>query len=928
MANPSAPPVAAIPLLETKLYLPRWRPGLVSRPRLVEQLDQGRSRKLTLLSAPPGFGKTTLLAEWLAPTPARGHGRERPAAWLSLDRTDNDPTLFWTYLITALRQIAPRVGETALSMLRAPQPPPIEPILTTLINELAAIPDPFALILDDLHLIDAPPIHAALAFLLDHLPPPMHLVVASRSDPPFPLPRLRSRGESTELRAADLRFTPDEAAAFLTGAMGLNLSANDVATLEARTEGWIAGLQLAALSLQRRDDVPDFIKSFAGDDRHVVEFLVSEVLERQPAPVRTFLLQTSLLDRLSGPLCDAVTGRADGTDTLASLERANLFVVPLDDKRRWYRYHHLFADVLQAHALAEQPAQIPARHRRASAWYEANGLRPDAIRHALAAADFARAADLVELAALPMLGSSREETLRGWLTALPDDAVRARPVLSVYFAYASFAHAGLEAAAARLRDAEHWLDPGAPVGDPPAAPSGPMVVVDDAAFRALPGTIAVARAYLAGAVEDLPGMVASARRALDLLPEDDDLWRGAAAALLGIGAWTSGDLDAAFRSYSEGRTRLQRAGITQFQIVGVYILADIRIAQGRLRDAERIYRQSLRLATEQGDPVWGTADLHVGLSELHFERDEPDAAADRLRQSRALGEHAGLHDTRHRWYVAMARLTEAQGDLAGALDLLAEAERQFVPSADPDLRPIAAQRARLWVAHGQLAAAAAWVRDRNLSIHDDLSYRREFDHITLARILIDRSAPAPDGHSPTEAIGLLDRLLHAAVAGARTGSVIEILILLARAHAARGDLPQAIPPLERALALAEPENYVRLFVAEGAPIRTLLRHLAAGGPAPDYTRRLLAAFDRPPRPAPTHVPAPTHPAPTALTDPLTKRELEILRLIAAGMRNQDIADHLFISLSTVKRHIANTYGKLGVGHRTAATARATELNLL
>jgi LuxR family maltose regulon positive regulatory protein len=909
--------VAGIPLLATKLYIPKWRPGLVSRPSLIERLDQGVERKLTLVSAPAGFGKTTLLAEWLAATRAR----ERPAAWVSLDQSDNDPALFWTYVITALQTMRSGVGVSALSLLRSPQPPPIESVLTTLINEITAIEDDFALILDDLHVIDAQPIHGGIAFLLDHLPPQMHLVIASRADPPLPLARLRGRGESTELRAADLQFTPAEAAAFLNEVMGLDLAAGEVAALETRTEGWIAALQLAALSLRGRADVPEFIRTFAGDDRYIVDYLVEEVLQRQSDRVRSFLLATSMLDQLSGPLCDAVTGRDDGNAVLDALERGNLFVVPLDDKRHWYRYHHLFADVLRAHAMAEQPEQVAVRHRRASAWYEANGLRADAIRHAFAAADFARAADLVELAALHLLGSSQEETLHGWLKALPDEVVRARPVLSVYYAFASFSRDGLDAAEARLRDAERWLDTTADVS---GVPSVEMVVVDDVGFASLAGTIAVARAYLAGALGDVAGIVTYARRAVDLLPEGDDLWRGAAASLLGIGSWTLGDLEPAYRSFAEGRARLEVAGYTQFQTVGTHILADIRIAQGRLREAMRIYEHYLRLATEQGDPLWGTVDVYVGLSELHRERNDLEAATQYLLKSKELGEHAGLLDTRHRWYVAMARIKEAQGDLDGALELLDEAERQYVKGADPDVRPIAAQKAQVWVAQGRLADASSWVRERSLSVDDDLSYLREFEHVTLARVLIARYRSERDSRSMHEAVGLLGRLLEAAEAGERTGSVIEILVMQALAHEARGDVSRALVPLARALTLAEPEGYVRIFVAEGEAMRTLLRHAAAAGTATSYTRRLLSALDSPAHPAS----AVARTAVADLAEPLTVREVEVLRLIAAGMRNNEIADLLFISLSTVKRHIANAYGKLGVGHRTEAIARANELKLL
>ncbi|HYN89020.1 MAG TPA: hypothetical protein VER55_10840, partial [Ardenticatenaceae bacterium] len=573
---------------------------------------------------------------------------------------------FLTYLVAALRTVAPPIGAGLLEALHSPQPPPTEALLTALLNELAALPDQLVLVLDDYHLIDARPVDEALAFLVEHLPPSLHLVIATREDPQLPLARLRARGQLAELRAADLRFVPSEAAEFLEGVMELSLPAEDIAALEIRTEGWIAGLQLAALSMRGREDLFGFVRAFAGDNRYVVDYLVEEVLQRQPEPIRGFLLQTSILDRLSGPLCDAVTGQEDGRGMLEALERGNLFVVPLDDERRWYRYHHLFADVLRARLMEEQPDRAPTLHRRASEWYERNGSPTDAIRHALAAEDFEQAAGLVELAVLEMLGSS-QETLYRWLMALPDEVVRARPVLSVYYAFASLGHIGLEAAEARLQDAERWLDTTADTSEQPAS-SGETVVVDEDGYRSLPGTIAVARAYIAGARGDVRGTVKHARRAVDLLPEDDHLWRGAAATLLGIAYWTSGDLEAAHRSFVDGVAHQQMTGHIRFQIVGTYILADIRIAQGRLREAVRTYERSLRIAEEHGELVWGTASLYVGLSELHRERDDLEAATERLMRSQELGEHFGLPETRYRWYVAMARIKEAQGDLDGALE--------------------------------------------------------------------------------------------------------------------------------------------------------------------------------------------------------------------------------------------------------------------
>jgi LuxR family transcriptional regulator, maltose regulon positive regulatory protein len=906
------------PILTTKLYVPPPRPHAVLRPRLTGRLNEGLHRKLTLISAPAGFGKTTLLGEWVA-------GCERPAAWLSLDEADSDPTRFLSYLVAALQTIAPNIGEGVLGALRSPQPPPTESILTSLLNEISTVPDDFVLVLDDYHVVDSGAVDDALAFVLEHLPPRMHLIISTREDPQLPLARLRARGQLGELRAADLRFTPSEAAEFLEGVMGLDLSAEDIAALEDRTEGWIAGLQLAALSMRGREDVAGFIRAFAGDNRYVVDYLVEEVLQRQPERVRSFLLQTSILERLSGPLCDAVTDQEEGNALLEALERGNLFVVPLDDRRHWFRYHHLFADVLRARLMEEQPDRAPTLHRRASEWYERNGSPTDAIRHALAAEDFERAAGLVELAALEMLGSS-QETLYRWLMALPDEVVRARPVLSVYYAFALLGRGGFEAFDAHLRDAERWLDTSAETSERREAPSVEMVVVDEVAFRSLPGTIAVARAYHAGALGDVFCAADHARRALDLLPDDDHLWRGAAASLLGIAYWTSGDLEAAYRSFADSVSHQQMTGHVRFQIAGTYILADIRIAQGRLNEAVRTYEQSLQLATEQGEPVWGTANLYVGLSELHRERGDLEAAKQHLLRSKELDEHGGLPETRYRWYVAMARIKEAQGDLDGALDLLDEAERQYVESPDPDVRPVAALKTRVWVAQGRLAEALGWTREQGLSAHDDLSYLREFEHITLARVLLARYKSDREERYIHEAMGLLERLLKAAEEGGRMGSVIEILVLQALAHEAQGDSPGALVPLERALTLAEPEGYIRIFVDEGLPMARLLYEALSQGVESDYIRRLLAAF--PVAESEQTASSPMRGSKSELVEPLSERELEVLQLIAEGLTNQEVATRLYLSLHTVKVHARNIFTKLAVKNRAQAVARGRALGIL
>jgi LuxR family maltose regulon positive regulatory protein len=912
------------PLLETKFYVPRSRRGLVPRPRLSERLDRGAASKLMLVSAPAGFGKTTLLAQWLAAGPA-APTKKASAAWLSLDQSDNHPASFWTYVIAGLGTVAPGVGASALALLQSRQPLPIQTVLTTLLNDLGALASDLVLVLDDYHVIDARDVQDGVAFLLEHLPPQIHLVIASRADPALPLARLRGRGELVEIRAADLRFTPDEAAAYLNGVMGLALTAQDVTALEGRTEGWIAALQLAALSMQGRDDIAGFLAGFAGDDRYIVDYLVEEVLQRQPEEVRGFLLQTSILSRLNGSLCDAVTGQDGGQAMLEALDRGNLFLVPLDDRRRWYRYHHLFADVLRARLLDEQPEHVHELHARASDWHEQNGDRSEAIRHSMAGEDFQRAADLVELA-IPATRQHRQEaTLRRWLEALPDELIQVRPVLSNGYAGSLLVRGEVEGVESRLRDAERWLDATTGGRQGSLARSPEMVVVDEEGFRALPAAIAIHRAGLARILGDVAGTMAHARRALDLVGKDDHVGRGAAAALLGLAYWTSGDLDAAHRGYTDATASLEKAGYHS-DVVGCAItLADLRITQGRLGEAMSTYERGLQVATGQAAPVLrGAADMHVGLSVLLRERNDVDAALQHLMTSKELGEHAGLPQNRYRWRVAMARVRDAEGDLDGALGLLNEAERVYDGDFSPNVRPVPAMRARVWVALGRLGEALGWAREQGLSATDDVSYLREFEHLTLARVLLAQHA-AEHAERFHEATGLLERLLRSAEEGGRAGSVIEILVLQALAHQTQDDIPTALASLEHAMTLAQPEGYVRVFVDEGPPMAALLRvvarteHGEQKGIAPSYVRRLLAAVDNPEDRR--HVKQ-------GLTEPLSERELDVLRLLGTDLDGPDIARELFVSLNTMRTHTKNVYAKLGVNNRRAAVRRAQELDLL
>ena len=912
-------PVPAVPILGTKLYIPPPPLKVVARPRLIERLNEGqasgRRPGVTLISAPAGFGKTTLVSEWIASCGQR-------AAWLSLEENDSEPARFLIYLIRALQTISPNLGTYLLEILQSPQPPPIESILTVLANEITAIPDHFVIVLDDYHVIDSKAIDEALTFLVEHLPPQMHLVITTREDPALPIPRLRARRQLIELRAADLRFTPSEAAEFLNQVMDLNLSVEEVAALETRTEGWIAGLQLAALSMKGNQDVTGFIQAFAGDHRYIVDYLVEEVLQRQPEPVRNFLLQTSILERLNGTLCDAVTAQTSGKALLETLQRGNFFLIPLDDKRHWYRYHHLFADVLRLHLIAEQPDQVPVLHRRASTWYEQNGSAADAIRHSLAGEDFERAADLIERA-LPVMRQSRQEsTLLGWLKALPDELFQNRPVLSAHYAGTLLQNGQFDGVEARLRDAERWLDT-------PTDRRVRPIFVDEEEFRRLPASVAMYRAAIALARGDVANTMKHAREVLALTPEDDDFMRGAASSLLGLAFWTSGDLETALRMYSDGMAHLQRIGFISDVIGGSVTLADIRITQGRLREAMSIYERGLQLATTQsGHALRGAADMHVGMSALYRERNELDTAAQHLLESKELGDLNGLPKNPYRWRVAMARTREVQGDPDEALGLLDEAERLYQGDFSPNVRPVPALKARVWVAQGRLHEALAWAREQGLSAEDNLSYLREFEHITLARILLARYKIDHQDSTIREAIGLLERLLSAAEEGGRMGSAIEILVLQALAHHARGDVPAALLPLERALTLAEPEGYVRMFLDEGSPMAGLLREVLRRGILPDYTGKLLTGFESE---QPTNVaeaPLHTRSASPPLIEPLSQRELEVLRLFRTELSGPEIARELVIGLSTVRTHTKSIYSKLGVNSRRAAVRRAEELGLI
>jgi LuxR family transcriptional regulator, maltose regulon positive regulatory protein len=907
------------PLLLTKLYVPPPRPNAVLRPRLVERLRSGLHRKLTLISAPAGSGKTTLVSEW---TSICG----RPVAWLSLDDGDNDPARFLTYLVAALQQVSPGVGAGVMAALQAPQPPATEALLISLINEITTVPDRFILVLDDYHAVDSQPVDEDLTFLLAHLPPQMHLVIATREDPHLPLAQYRAQGQLTELRAADLRFTPLEAADFLNQSMGLNLSEPDIAALDARTEGWIAGLQLAALSMQGQSDHTGFIQAFTGSHHFVLDYLIEEVLHQQSAGIQAFLLRTSILDRLCGPLCDAVLldPGCSGQDTLETLERANLFLVALDNERRWYRYHHLFGELLRQRSGQKfSPAEIGETHLRASRWYEANGDWAEAFRHAFAAGDHTRAAGIAELAWHSMDSAFQSAAWLGWVKKLPHTAVQVRPVLSAQAGIAFMDAGEPEASELHLLDAERCLD----------GPRCEMIVTDESQLETLPAMIAITRAYNAQVLGDYSATVKYAERALQLLPETDLFRRAQATITLEMTHWAMGELEAATQAMRTWMQSMERAGNFVFVVASASALADIQVEQGRLREAVRTYQQALQLAAEQGAEAQQiTAHHYLGLAMLYHETGQDALRDEHLEKAQEMGEKTTLVDWPYRWRIAQARLRESAGDLQAALALLDEARHVYIKNPIPDTHPVDALKANLYLKQGRLDQARAWVRERGISAADEIIYLNEFSDLVFARVLIAEYRTSRIESSLVQAVGLLERLQKAAEAQHRVGRVIETLAALSLAYQAQGNLPLARSALARALDLAQPEGYLRLFVDSGEPMRLLLLDYQSsiekqpGGQSHTIwgdVDRLISAFDRSGLEQST-----ANPKNSSLVEPLSERELEVLRLIAKGLSNTEISQRLVLALSTVKGHNLRIFGKLQVQNRTEAVVRARDLGLL
>ncbi len=902
----SAPPremadIHHTPLLTTKLHMPRPRTKIVYRPQLDERLQEGLSGSLTLISAPAGFGKTTLLAHWLAQS-------DTPVAWLSLEPEDNALVRFLTYLIAALQTLDQEIGETSLALLQSSSSATVESILALLINDLANVPS-FALVLDDYHVIEDAAIHRALNFLLEHLPLQIRLIIAARADPPLPLARLRARGQLTELRAADLRFATNEVETFLHVVMQLDLSPNEVAVLQDRTEGWIAGLQLAALSLRGRTDVSAFLTAFTGSHRFVLDYLSEEVFFRQTVTVQSFLLHTCILDRLNGSLANTVTAMANGQVMLEALEHANLFVVSLDDERGWYRYHHLFSEVLRGRLQQTQPDLIPELHHRASLWYEQHGFLDEAIEHALACVDYPAVTRLIEQVARPVVQNS---TLLRWMEALPKAWLDTHPHLAVLYAWVVVANG-----ARSWSDIEPWI-----LGIRESLPAHHPMAAE------LAGEITAMRTMAAEFAEEHMRTIELSGQTLALLPADH--WaRGLMLLYRGAAFLRLQEVEEAIAILQQAIALNEAEDSQRLVLIAKSFLADAYVLRGQLHEAMRLYREVLQHETQHGPPLRGFLLAHGGLGNLFREWNDFSAGLVHLQAGLQLDQYVGGSSLPMVWavHLPLARVYLAQGKIEEAFALLSHIDEiARTASSSQSSTLVSAWRARFHLTLGEIDAAARWAKDGGLRIEAlpndlaDLTFH-EMTFITLARLTIRQGRAKA-------ALPLLEYLFSNAEKTHRTLSALELLLLQSLAYEAIGQREQALTFLKQAIERAEPERYVRVFVDEGTPLVTLLLNMSETSPKQQaYIQLLLAASTK--HETTLSDDKEEHPhSYQSLVDPLSERELEVLNLMAVGASNEEIAERLVIAVSTVKRHASNIFGKLTVSSRTQAVARAREIGLL
>ncbi|MBN1995458.1 MAG: tetratricopeptide repeat protein [Anaerolineae bacterium] len=882
--------------ISTKLHVPVAPPSLVQRPRLMQQLNQSIQYKLVLVSAPAGFGKTTLLSDW-------SQRSEWPVAWVSLDAADNDPIHFWSYVITALDKLDADL-EHILDLLRAAHTD-ITYHLTGLINALAAISDDFVLVLDDYHCIENNDIHTALTFLLDYLPPQMHLILAGRVAPPLPLARWRARSQLMELGSDDLRFSQEETQTLLRQTINVNLSAEEIAMFQQRTEGWVAGLHLAALTAGGSANITaSFLNSFRGDHRYIVDYLATEVLQQQPEPIRNFLLSTAVLEYLQSDLCDAVTGRDDSRSVLAEIERRNLFIIPLCQQERTYRYHHLFADFLRSQLRQKQADQLPALHRQAAAWYQAGGDIGRAIQHTLAAGDFTEAADLVEQVVKQRLVLGEFNTLLGWFKALPEAVIHSRPKLCLFYAW-TLTHAG------RFDEATHYLDR--------------LDQADGPEVKIFIGGKAAIQARMAVIQGDPDRIVECCKLALAHIPAELIALRSEISLDLAFAQeQLAANLEEVQEAFEEAIACNRSSHHPRAAMMASYYLGNLYLTHGQLQPAAQVYQQALQWAQRYSPPAVSLCWAHVGLGQLLYEWNRLDEAHEHLQQALQLAQQSGevkvlIYSHRALAYLYQARdeLTQAQTSLRQAEEI---AQQTNIVSLIED---VAVDQMRLWLKEGQLDTAAGWVQQCGYSLDPEHPEARENAIVILLALAQGISQHVP---LPQEIVPLLQQRCAHEQSIEHNWQLIQNMGLLAVAYSINGHTAKARETFQQTLALAQPAGFIRTLIDQGAAIATLLRQCVEDKAVGGYAGQLLAALGK--ETIVTITPLPTKLPDQSLVEPLRQRELEVLQLISTGRSNKEIADEMILAVSTVKWHLKNIYGKLQVNNRTQALARARELNLL